>query len=184
MSEKKISVRRVLVGFFGGVVVLGVVGWVVVQRAAKVNREPSGRVMASSLASAVENFYGEYNRLPDVGGDRFQTNGPAGKKLLEILLVMEGPQPEPQNGRSVIFLQGKEAKGRKDGIAYGPDDSVEGVFDVFGNPYTVVLNSEYEDELVFQYGGQSVKLRGKQVAVWSVGEDGKEGTKDDLKSWN
>ncbi|MGB6221320.1 hypothetical protein [Haloferula sp.] len=184
MSEEKVSVRRVLIAVFGGLVVLGLMGWVVVQRAVRVNRKPSGQMMASSLASAVENFYGEYNHLPDVGGDRVQTDGPAGEKLLEILLNMEGSLPEAQNVRSVIFLQGKEAKGGKDGIAYTADDSPEGLFDSYGRPYTVILNSDKKDTLKFRYGDQTIRLRGKQAAVWSVGKDGIEGTNDDVKSWN
>ena len=85
---------------------------------------------------------------------------------------------------NIIFLQGREAKGKKGGIAYGKNDEILGVYDPFGNPYRVILNSANKDTLDFEYGGQQVRLRGKQVAVWSVGGDGIEGTKDDARSWN
>ena len=167
-----------------GVAVVGIIGFYAIYRINYGRRHPvpSGEVMARSLASAVENFYGEYNRLPDVGGRRVVTAYGGGLDLLRILLALE--KRGGQNDRSVIFLQGKEAKDQRGGIDYGDGDTVEGVYDAFGNPYTVILNADYEDELVFQWGGREVRLRGKQVAVWSVGKDGIEGTEDDARSWN
>jgi hypothetical protein len=127
-------------------------------------------------------YYGEYNRLPDVS-KKTETDG-SGKKLLEILLGLEGSGKDVQNTRSVIFLQGKEAKGKKGGIDYGSGDTVEGLYDPFGNGYTVILNTDYADSLDFQYGSQQVRLRGKQVAVYSFGGDKEPNTPDDIKSWN
>jgi prepilin-type N-terminal cleavage/methylation domain-containing protein len=154
-----------------------------VNLAIKKAKKTEGLVMANGLASAVENFYGEYNRLPEVGSSELQTDG-NGVKLLEILLGMEGSGSDVENTRGVVFLQGKEAKGRKGGIDYGSGDTVEGLYDPFGNGYTVVLNNDYEDTLQFSFGGQQVRLRGKQVAVYSFGGDGKPNTPDDIKSWN
>ncbi|MFC7338502.1 type II secretion system protein [Haloferula chungangensis] len=153
-----------------------------VNLAIKKAKKTEGLVMASSLATAVENFYGEYNRLPDVP-KQVETAG-GSTKLLEILLGMEGSGSNIENTRSVIFLQGKEAKGKKGGIDFGSGDSVDGLYDPFGNPYTVILNTDYADSLDFSFGGKQVKLRGKQVAVYSPGGDKKEGTPDDIKSWN
>ena len=147
-------------------------------------RKTEDIVMATSLASSIENFYGEYNRLPDVGARWLETTSPEGVMLLEILSGVERQGEKVQNERSIIFLQGREAKGKKGGIAYGKNDEILGVYDPFGNPYRVILNSANKDTLDFEYGGQQVRLRGKQVAVWSVGGDGIEGTKDDARSWN
>lgn len=46
------------------------------------------------------------------------------------------------------------------------------------------MNIEFEDTLVLIWGGEEVRLRGKQVAVASAGADGVEGTEDDVKTWN
>ena len=153
-----------------------------VNLAIKKAKKTEGLVMASSLASAVENFYQEYNRLPDVP-KKVETDS-SGRKLLEILLGLEGTGSSVENTRSVIFLQGKEAKGNKGGISYGSGDTVEGVYDPFGNGYTVILNTDYADSLDFQFGKEQVKLRGKQVAVYSYGGDKQPNTPDDIKSWN
>jgi prepilin-type N-terminal cleavage/methylation domain-containing protein len=154
-----------------------------VNLAIKKAKKTEGLVMATSLATAVENFYGEYNRLPDVQGE-VKTGSGQGVKLLEVLLALEGNGSDVDNTRSIIFLQGKEAKGKKGGIDYGSGDSVEGLYDPFGNEYTVILNDDYADSLNFQFGNKRVQLRGKQVAVYSLGGDKKAGTPDDIKSWN
>ena len=153
-----------------------------VNLAIKKAKKTEGVVMANSIASAVENFYGEYNRLPDV--PKTTETDTSGKGLLKVLLALEGSGNNIENTRSVIFLQGKEAKGNKGGIDYGSGDTVEGVYDPFGNGYTVILNTDYADSLDFQFGSQQIKLRGKQVAVYSPGGDKKLNTPDDIKSWN
>jgi hypothetical protein len=166
--------------------IVAVIGIVVVLNSDRGCRlkKTEGLVMAASLAAAVENFYGEYNRLPDVGGWWVETTSPEGVKLLKVLLAMESTGSEVQNERGIAFFQGKEAKGRKGGIDYGDDDSIVALYDPFGRPYRVVVNSDCKDTSVFEDAGQQVRLRGKQVAVWSAGRDGIEGTKDDARSWN
>ncbi|MEP4078616.1 type II secretion system protein [Haloferula sp.] len=151
-----------------------------VNLAMKKAKKTQGLVAATSLATAIETFYGEYNRLPDVQGE-VETDG-GGTKLLQVLLALDGAE---DNTRSIIFLQAPEAKGKRGGIGYeGSGDNVEGMWDPFGNPFTVILNTEYEDRLTFSYGSQTVNLRGKQVAVYSPGGDGELNTTDDIKSWD
>lgn len=156
-----------------------------VNLAIKKSKKLEGQVMASSIATAVENYYQEYNRLPDVG-DKVDTGG--SEKLLQILAGLEGTGDGVENSRSVIFLQGKEAKSsksKKGGIVYSSSgDSIDGIYDPFGNSYVVILNTNYDDALEFSYGSKQVRLRGKQVAVYSPGGDKELGTSDDMKTWD
>ncbi|MEM9236967.1 MAG: hypothetical protein AAGB14_09320 [Verrucomicrobiota bacterium] len=147
------------------------------------HKSPDSEVLGIGLASAVENYYWEYNRLPEVDGKKVETSSSAGIKLLEILLALETQDAQTQNSRSIVFFQAPEAKGGRGGIEYVGNDSVGGLYDSFGNPFTVVMNTGFVDTLEFEWGGKPVRLRGKQVAVMSVGKDGVEGTKDDVKTW-
>lgn len=73
---------------------------------------------------------------------------------------------------------------RKGGLYYGADSAtIQALYDPFGQPYTVILNTEYNDELVFRFGGKEIRLRNEMVAVYSAGSDGEEGTADDITSW-
>jgi prepilin-type N-terminal cleavage/methylation domain-containing protein len=149
-----------------------------------------GRVAASALAQAVNAFYSEYNRLPELqslsapnGG---LTNGGQGVQLLQILLAQEDAANNPINSRGVNFLSIKEAKSRVGGLDYGPQGNapqVQGLYDPFGQPFTVVLNTEYQNVLTFQLGDRTYNLRGEQVAVYSPGADEQLGTQDDITSF-
>ena len=162
-----------------------------VQLAIKKAKKTEGLFMATSLASAVENFYAEYNRLPDLdGADQVATDTGKGVELLQVLLGQEGTGSDVENTRSVIFFTGKEAKSRKKGgIVYGSGNTVEGLYDPYGNPYQVLLNIDYEDILTGSFSGPdggsvNVDLRGRQVAVFSAGGDRLAGTLDDIKTWD
>ncbi|MEM1084401.1 MAG: prepilin-type N-terminal cleavage/methylation domain-containing protein [Verrucomicrobiota bacterium] len=155
-----------------------------VNLAIKKAKKLQGETLANNLASAVDNFYGEYNRLPEVNGDEIETDSGPGVQLLQVLLALEPQGNNTQNSRSITFLQAPEAKGKKGGIVYSGADNADGLYDPFGNPFTVVLNSNFEDTLEFQFDGRPVRLRGKQVAVYSPGGDREEGTPDDITSWN
>ncbi|MFC7336450.1 hypothetical protein ACFQY0_04610 [Haloferula chungangensis] len=183
-EKKKRSLGRwVLVA---GILLLLVAVWYFSDSTRAVDRAKriEGLVLVNSLVKAVENFQMEYDRLPDIGAVQIPSDGPAGEMFLGILTGAEESQRDLQNLRSIVFLQGKEAKDRKGGLVYGPDDRVKAIYDPFGNPYMVILNAKKEDSLVFQYGDQNVMLRGKGVAAYSPGKDGKLNTPDDIRSWN
>lgn len=158
--------------------------------AIKKAKRTEGLVAVGALKSAVENFYGEYNRLPEAGGigTLIKTDDGSGQKLLEILLAMENGA-SAQNSRGIVFLQVKEAKGGRGGLEYGANgDSVQGMYDPFGNPYQVVMKDYGEDVLRASFTGpsggtESVNVRGAQIAVFSPGGDKEAGTPDDIKTW-
>lgn len=138
---------------------------------------------ATALESAVNSFYYEYDKLPDVA-DRITTNSPQGVELLHILLGLKEKSANPQNSRQIKFLSIREGKNRKNGLMYSQSgDSVEGLFDPWGNPYTVILYTGHDELLRFKIATKDIELKGRRVAVFSPGADQKEGTDDDIRTW-
>ncbi len=137
------------------------------------------RTMIVSTESAVEQFYQEFSKLPEPGGNDFKTDDPAGRKLLDMLLG-------PGNPRGVTFLTVETGKHRKKGgliFESGMGSPVVGLFDNWGNPFRVILDDDYDEVIRFTYGGKPEVVHGHRVLVASKGPDGIEGTKDDVKSW-
>lgn len=138
---------------------------------------------AIAIESAVDNIYTEYGKIPSVG-NIVTTKSPEGLKLLNILLGHDAKSDNALNSRAIKFLSVKEGKNNKNGLVFTVDGkSVQGLYDPWGNPYTVVLDTEYTDELHFTMSGKSVDLKGRRVAVFSPGRDMKLGTADDVKTW-
>lgn len=173
------------------IAVLAAMSFAGVNAAIRKARTTEGKVAASAVSTAVNNFYSEYSRLPELGGSAgdVTTVTTDSSDLLEILLAQEGTGDEVENTRGINFLSVKEGKGRRGGLYYGSGNSntVEGLYDPFGEPYTVVLNTGYLDSLDFTLGSagnrKTYKLRGQQVAVYSPGADGELGTIDDITSF-
>lgn len=114
-----------------------------------------------------------------------QTDGSGGVRFLNVLLGLEGDSAQKQNLRDIKFLSAKEAKGRKVGLKYDEEGNrVEGLYDLWGNPYIVEINVKNEDKLRFNHGGRIIELLGRSVAAYSPGKDGKPGTADDVVTWN
>lgn len=147
-------------------------------------RGVEGQVMARALAEALTRFYHEYNRLPD-GPQTLTTDSKAGAELLMVLSAQGPAAAGPQNPRKIVFLEVKEAKGLRGGLVYAPapSDEILGMYDPYGQPYHVVLNTNYDPVFEFDYAGTMIRLPAEKAAVFSAGKDGKLGTMDDMKSW-
>ena len=140
------------------------------------------RAHANAIESAVNNFHVDYDFLPEAGS-HLRTDGPDGVRFLNILLGMEEGTPK-QNLRGIKFLSVREAKGRRNGLTYSASGNrVEGLYDVWGNPFIVELGVKNEEKLRFKLGNKLIELPGRLVAVYSSGKDGKPGTPDDVKPW-
>lgn len=153
-------------------------------------RKLSAQNTATSVATAVNQFYTEYSALPDVGsGVKLSTvSGGKGVDLLNILAGEETTDP-PQNARKIRFFSGKEAKGKaspRDGVVYGTGNTISGLFDPWGKPYFIELDSEYKETLEFTPSkNPKVTLRGRRVAVYSLGVENPNDAKPNtlVKSW-
>ena len=177
--------RRILVGVFVVALLIGGAGifFEMGNRSGTICKKTLPLAIATAIESAVNNFYTEYGKLPDVG-NRVTTNTAEGLKLLNILLGLDAKSDNALNSRAIKFLSVKEGKNKKNGLIYAANEkSVEGLYDPWGNPYTVVLDVDFDEHLQFNYGAKSVELQGRRVAVYSPGLDKKVGTSDDIKTW-
>jgi prepilin-type N-terminal cleavage/methylation domain-containing protein len=138
---------------------------------------------ASALQLAINNFYTDYGSLPNVN-ERVKTDSGDGTKLLEILLGLEPDYGSVQNTRGVKYLTAKETKTKSKGLLYNASGrSIEGLYDSWGSPFTVELNTQLENQLKFTVGSKPVTLNAVNCAVYSPGTDKKLGTADDVKTW-
>lgn len=145
-------------------------------------RSDKALMAATSLELALLSYDMEYGMFPKAP-DMVQTHSPAALPLLRTLLGLGGAE-DRNNPRGIKFLSVREGKGNRNGLIHGQDDdSVTGLFDPWGAPYTVVLDHAKTGNLHFKVGGKSVNLKDRHVAVFSPGADGKYGTKDDIETW-
>lgn len=185
MSEASWRTARVrLIKFgFGAIALLAVLGiFAFINANPRHHGRPTSLATAIAIEMAVNSFYTEYGAMPDVGS-RVRTDTPEGIKLLTILLGLEKTD-KPQNPREIKFLSVREGKDRRNGLIYSAAGNMpEGLFDQWGNPYTVELDVQYKEQLHFNVASSSVDLEGRSVAAYSPGEDKKLGTADDVTNW-
>jgi prepilin-type N-terminal cleavage/methylation domain-containing protein len=152
-------------------------------------RKLSAQNAATSITTAVDQFYAEYSALPDPGTNsadvEFDTLTTNGITLLEILA---GLDDSGQNARKIRFFSGKEAKNRKDGIEFSVDGtSITNMYDPWGRPYYIYLDYDYDERMVFTPKNmtKAESLNGRRVAVYSLGvtKDSDARQKTLVKTW-
>lgn len=177
--------RRILIGIFVIVVIIGgvCIFFVIGNRSGTHCGKSVPLNTAIALEMAIKNIYTEYGKLPDVGS-HVTTTSPEGLKMLNILLGLDTKSDSSLNSRAIKFLAVREGKNKKNGLIYTADGkSVEGLYDPWGSPYTVELDTDYNEQLHFTIGSQAVDLKDRRVAAVSPGPDKKLGTADDVKGW-
>jgi prepilin-type N-terminal cleavage/methylation domain-containing protein len=142
---------------------------------------------ATQLLHGIENFDRDYGRFPDFGatGEEAQTDGEAGAELLTILLGKEEVSDSMQNKKQTAFVEFKESQSRNHGgLVYSSgaaDARPEGLYDAWGNPFHIKIDTENDGALEDPF------TRGKviraSVIVYSYGADKKAGGNDDVKTW-
>jgi prepilin-type N-terminal cleavage/methylation domain-containing protein len=142
---------------------------------------------ATALETAVNNFFTEYGSMPKDGSADLTINTETDTAFLNVLLGLEGTGPSVLNTRGIKFLQAKDGKAKKNGLTY-TGTNVEGLYDPWGAPYNVMLDLDYNEQIIVApKGGGGATLNGRRVAVWSDGADGvppKTGKPaDDAKTW-
>lgn len=137
---------------------------------------------ATGLETAVNSFFTDFEYLPG-NKERFRTAGPDGILFLSVLLGRERVD-NPLNTRGVKYLIEWEGETGRNGLIYAKNgQDITGMFDPWGNPYVVLLDTDNDGKLAFRWGDRQVELKDKCVAVFTPGLDGKEGTADDVKTW-
>jgi prepilin-type N-terminal cleavage/methylation domain-containing protein len=165
------------------IVVLASAGFAAGMVAMNAARKATSKASAVAVEQAVNNFFIEYSCLPNVG-DKVKTSTGEGVRLLNVLLGIEKESTKLENLRSIKLLSAKETKSKSNGLLYSASGkSAEGLYDAWGNPFTVELDVKYEERLRVTIGSKTVILNGRHVAVYSPGQDKKYGTSDDIKTW-
>lgn len=153
---------------------------------------------ATAIAAAVNNYYDTYGGLPTTQTEdepAVSTTDKASLDFLNILLGYKETADPPMNTRGIKFLNVTDGKADKNGLMYQKGDMsvITGLYDPWGGPFLVMMDVDYNDELIVRTAAAStpVTLRGRKVAVWSNGADcidGGKGAKkgkiaDDVKTW-
>jgi prepilin-type N-terminal cleavage/methylation domain-containing protein len=142
---------------------------------------------ARALKQAIQAFNSEYSRLPDFGatGEEAQTDGESGAELLTILLGKEEVSDSMQNKKQIAFFSAKVNKNKnKGGLVYSNQGSgarPDGLYDAWGNPFYVKLDTEYDGELEDPFKQGNIVR--ENVIVYSYGADKKVGGGDDIQTW-
>jgi len=158
---------------------------------------------AIQISSAIRAYYAEYGKFPnDIAGSNGEVT--ALGDLYKILRAKKGDSvvdgAQGQNRRLIPFLEGKEAKpaGNASTATPPPNGAPKGGFtsnnlyvDPWGQPYGIVIDSNYDNELL-KAGFPSpinnlVPTDGLRtpVAVWSLGDptDSKNAQLRSVVSW-
>ena len=168
------------------IAVLASVAFVAGNKAVQNAKRAKAQAVAFSIISAVDSFQSENGSMPvpvgnsgKEGGSLFRTDSGDGVKVINILLGKE----DEVNARKVAYLKTKEGKAKKDGLIYNSQNTeVTGLYDPFGNPYYVVLDTNYEEKIKVRPANTETTLN-RKAAVYSAGADKKLGTPDDVKTW-
>ena len=157
-------------------------------------RKVTAQAAATSVATAIDQFYSEYSSLPS-GSGTLKTDVGDGVLLLNILAGLE-EGTDIENERKIRFLSLKDAKnGKRDGVVYdGSGDKINGLYDPWGGPYFIVLDNgsggdfeAYDEKLTVTPGNgiKVTKLNGRRVAVYSLGvkEVGDASNSTLVKTW-
>lgn len=170
------------------IIVLAAVGFGAAQKAMDRARKVQAQAVVRALEQSIESYISEYSKFPNISAnsDEVQTIGESGVELLTILMGKEQTGTSMQNPRQIPFLSGlKEAKGNKGGILYGRGGSgndIQGLYDPWGKPYRILLDDDFDDEIRDPIKSGTI-IRNRKVVVYTLGNDDKAGTADDVKSW-
>ena len=158
-------------------------------RALEKAKRTTSMAAARGIESAVNNFFSEYGSMPSEDGDieePFSINSTRGKKLLNTLLGTD----TAANTRGIKFLSITEGKNDANGIIYNADGTVKGMYDPWGGPYHVILDTGFDEKVKPDTDAEApITLNGRRVAVWSNGADNTTGVsglgkaEDDVKTW-
>ncbi len=151
----------------------------------------------TNLVLAVENFYDDYNYLPEAPEAGTAPGAPTVNALMDQLVGFD----KENNPREERYFQGKEAKGKNQNGAYGglfyTERSVE-LFDAWrkkgaaatNRHYFLLMDVDFNDEITDPFDAAK-PIRGRQAIAWSSGRDGQYTTgqstasknRDNVYSW-
>lgn len=162
------------------IAVLAAMGFAGANAALNKAKKTQALSVCTSLSQGVVSFYDEYGALPDLQGGEITTKDGDGVKLVNILMGYD----ETANPKKIRFFQGKETTSKKGGIEFTGTNSVRAVWDPWGKPYRIALDTDYDENIADPFNTSS-QVRGARVLVYSFGknDENDKGRGDDVKSW-
>lgn len=152
--------------------------------------------MGTGIEQAINNFYDEYGYLPDPGNNPVDIVFESDNQQLLLILSGEETATEPQNTKSINYLNLQEGDpqpgGGINGIVYDENSGVPiGIYDPWGEAFYIVVDYNYDEriakERIRPKAGTTRNLNKRRVAVWSNGADATNGrtgnAADDVSTW-
>jgi prepilin-type N-terminal cleavage/methylation domain-containing protein len=180
------------------IAVLAGAGFAGAKAAIEKAQKTKAKHVCTTINTAVLTFYDEYGHLPlptgaSGGGSQdieIQTVGAQGVDLLTALMGMESDSDNMLSPKKIRFLDIPEGKRTgntgKNGIIYNSGNSIQGLYDPWGQPYRILMDANYDDNLDNNpfSSGNSI-LRGRRVGAYTYGKNKRndQGGQDDVKSW-
>lgn len=173
MRGKGFALAGAIMGYIGpALLVVGLASFAAGSAAINNARKMQAFQMGTSIAKATSEFHAEYGKLPtDLSESDTVGDVSFAKSLLGLDTVT--------NPRAVPYLHLKETQNRKSGV----EKSTSRIFDPWGRGFIVILDTTGSGEVKITRGIISETLTGRNVAVYSLGPDGKPGTWDDVITW-
>ena len=145
--------------------------------AQKTARKRKAELECNNIKTAVEQFYSDFRYMPwgkpnddknRVGADQWAENAGDQKNVMAFL-----------QGDNKLHKAYLEISSRDNGSS-SSSSTTEGVFyDPWGNPYRIGMDRNMDEQV--QWNGKTYKAR---VLVYSLGPDGKDNTKDDIRTFD
>ena len=181
-------------------VVIAIVGilvgllFVALDKVQKSAARTKAKVQIKQLEKALVAYHDEYGEWPKdmTAYDSDPKEGgltgiEVEEKLVRVLSAEPGGDTDQYNPRKIKFLPKAEINMSHDGEEY----SKMGYLDPWGHCYKYMCDFNDDGTLLVQFsnasgsGDKSVKLTGREVAIWSRGPDGIDALGgDDVTSWN
>lgn len=159
------------------IAVLAAAGFAAGNAAIQKAKKTTALASCTSLESAVNDFFTEYSYMPKENLEADVTVKTDDGDLINVLLGAESGS-SILNTRKVKFLSAKEGKKRAgggiNGLVYASSGGkAEGLYDPWGGPYFVMLDGDYDEEIMPKPDGDNstVTLHGRRVAAWTNGAD-------------
>lgn len=148
--------------------------------------------MATDIIASIDSFEGKYDYLPYESGagsapDVDTAIVTDNDKLLLVLLGQE----DTINTNGIQFFDADTAKSKRNGIIYD-GDTPKSVVDSFGNPFTLVIDYDYDDkinvtldlnEVYKTKDGEDLIIRSKRTVIATEGADNEWNDIHDVKSF-
>lgn len=171
-----------IIGLLAGLAIPAANG--VMKKAKKVRTQAA----IKDIQLGVKNYQVEYNRYPARPGSTSEQPDKLNEGSV-LLAVLMGQNKDSLNPREIQYIDPPIGKGGSGGLS-GSEGNY-GLMDYFGSPYEVVMDLNYDNKIrnpdtsnedpTISQGAPPNLPTG--VIVYSLGEDKKVNTKDDVCSW-